>query len=97
MQGANFGMPMERLLQELKVKIIDILNLPDVRPDDILEDDQLVGGPLGIDSIDVLEMVIMIEKDYGVVIDNKELGAKVFATLRTLGDHIRTSATEIAN
>ena len=88
---------MERLLQELKVKIIDILNLPDVRPDDILEDDQLVGGPLGIDSIDVLEMVIMIEKDYGVVIDNKELGAKVFATLRTLADHIRANATEIAN
>jgi acyl carrier protein len=97
MQGVSFGMPMERLLQELKVKIVDILNLPDVRPDDILEDDQLVGGPLGIDSIDVLEMVIMIEKDYGVVIDNKELGAKVFATLRTLADHISANATEIAN
>jgi acyl carrier protein len=47
---------------------------------------------LGIDSIDVLEMVIMIEKDYGVTIDNKELGAKVFASLRTLAGFIMQKA-----
>lgn len=88
---------MDDLLQELKVKIIDILNLPDVRPDDIAEDDPLVGGPLGIDSIDVLEMVIMLEKDYGVVIGDRELGAKVFATLRTLADYVHTQPREIAN
>ena len=85
------------MLQELKVKIIEILNLPDVRPDDIGEDDLLVGGPLGIDSIDVLEMVIMLEKDYGVVIGDRELGAKVFATLRTLADYVHTHTREIAN
>jgi acyl carrier protein len=88
---------MDDLLQELKVKIIEILNLPDVRPDDIGEDDLLVGGPLGIDSIDVLEMVIMLEKDYGVVIGDRELGAKVFATLRTLADYVHTQTREIAN
>lgn len=88
---------MEKLLTELKVKIVDILNLPDVSPADIREDDQLVGGPLGIDSIDVLEMVIMIEKDYGIVINNRELGAKVFATLRTLADYIRKNAPEPAS
>ena len=59
------------LMSELKVKIIDVLNLPDITPDDIGEDDPLVGSDLGIDSIDVLEMVIMIEKDYEVIIDNK--------------------------
>jgi len=85
---------MEKLLAELKAKIIEILNLPDVSPADVREDDQLVGGPLGIDSIDVLEMVIMIEKDYGVVINNRELGAQVFATLRTLADHIQKNAPE---
>ena len=88
---------MERLLTELKEKIVDILNLPDVSPDDIKADDQLVGGPLGIDSIDVLEMVIMIEKDYGVVINNRELGAKVFATFRTLADYIQENAAEPAS
>jgi acyl carrier protein len=78
----------EELIEALKIKIVEILNLPDVTPDDIPVDGQLVGGELGIDSIDVLEMVIMLEKDYGVVIDNKELGAKVFASLRALAAYI---------
>lgn len=50
-------------------------------PEDIKDDDPLVGGETGIDSIDVLELVMMIEKDYGVKIDSKELGAKVFASV----------------
>ncbi len=88
---------MEKLIEALKEKIIAILNLPDVTPDKIDPDEQLVGGPLGIDSIDVLEMVIMIEKDYGVTIDNKELGAKVFATLRTLAEHIQSNTKDLAS
>lgn len=82
------GKTMEELLKELKIKIIESLDLIDVVPEDIKEDDQLVGGDLGIDSIDVLELVMMIEKDYGVKIDNKELGAKVFTSLRTLAQYI---------
>ena len=88
---------MEKLLEELKVKIVDILNLPDVTPADIQTDAQLVGGELGIDSIDVLEMVIMIEKDYGVTINNKELGAKVFASLRSLAEYIQEQVPERYN
>ncbi len=88
---------MEKLIEALKEKIIAILNLPEITPENIDPDAQLVGGPLGIDSIDVLEMVIMIEKDYGVTIDNKELGAKVFATLRTLADYIRSNTKELAS
>lgn len=85
---------MEQLLEELKVKLIDIMNLPELKPADIKTDAQLVGGELGVDSIDVLEMVIMIKQDYGVVIDNKELGAKVFASLQTLADYIKEKAPE---
>lgn len=83
---------MDELIQELKLKIIDILNMPDVHPEDISENDRLVGGPLGIDSIDILEVVIMLEKDYNVVVGNRELGAHIFATLRTLADYIQTQA-----
>jgi acyl carrier protein len=85
---------MLNLIEELKIKIIDILNLPDVKPEDIDPEDQLVGGRLGIDSIDVLEMVIMIEKDYAVTIDNKELGARVFASLQALAGFIQEKAPE---
>ncbi len=88
---------MEKLLNELKFKIVDILNLQDVNPDDIEPGEQLVGGRLGIDSIDVLEMVMMIEQDYGIVIDNKELGAQVFASLDTLTEYIHSNSTERPN
>ncbi|HQG23517.1 MAG TPA: phosphopantetheine-binding protein [Smithellaceae bacterium] len=78
----------EDLIDELKVKIIKTLGLMDVTSEDIEADAPLVGGDTGIDSIDVLELVMMIEKDYGVKIENKELGAKVFASVRTLATHI---------
>lgn len=78
----------EEIIGELKVKIIQTLGLIDVGPEDIGDDTQLVGGDLGIDSIDVLELVMMIEKDYGVKIESKELGVKVFASVRSLATHI---------
>ena len=78
----------EGLVSELKVKIIKTLGLMDVTPEDIKDDSPLVGGDTGIDSIDVLELVMMIEKDYGVKIDSKELGAKVFASVRALATYI---------
>jgi len=78
----------DELIVELKGKIISTLGLMDVTPDDIKDDDQLVGGDTGIDSIDVLELVMMIEKDYGVKIESKELGAKVFASVRALATYI---------
>lgn len=88
---------MDKLIKDLQSKIVEVLNLIDVQPDDIKADEQLVGGNLGIDSIDVLEMVIMIEKDYGVKIDNRELGVKVFATLRTLAEYIHEKSPELPN
>ena len=53
-----------------------------------------MGGDLGIDSIDVLELVMMVEKEYGVVIDSKGLGAKVFASLGALGAYIQQNRSK---
>ena len=85
---------MTNRIDELRIKIIDTLKLEDISPEDMGEEDQLIGGELGLDSIDVLELVIMIEKDYAVKIDNKELGARVFANLKTLADYIGEKAPE---
>ncbi len=82
---------MENLVCELKEKIIETLYLEDVSKDDIDEEAPLVGGELGIDSIDVLELVMMIESDYSVIIDNKELGEKVFASLNALAAYIQSN------
>jgi len=89
MEGA-----MEELIQELKVKIVETLNLITVAPDSIDAEAQLVGGELGLDSIDVLELVMMIEKDYGLRIDNKELGVRVFASIRALAEYINQNRPE---
>lgn len=80
---------MNTLTAELKVKIIDILNLQDLSPENFDENDRLVGGALGIDSIDVLEMVVMVEKDYGVVINSQEVGEKIFSSLASLAEYIK--------
>ena len=88
---------MESLVNELSDKIVKLLNLPDILPESIDPDEQLVGGRLGIDSIDVLELVMMMEKDYGIVIDNKELGAKVFASLNTKAQCIEATQPKAAD
>lgn len=82
---------MKNIINELKNKIIETLRLPGIAPEDIDENEQLVGGELGIDSIDVLELVIMIEQDYGVIIESKELGIEIFQTLKTLAEYIHNN------
>jgi acyl carrier protein len=79
---------MRKFIEEIKVKIVETLYLEDMAPDDIDVKAPLVGGELGLDSIDILELVMMVEQDYGVVIDNKELGEKVFASVEALALYI---------
>ena len=82
---------MDALIQELKIKQITLLNLQDLTSENFDADAQLVGGELGIDSIDVLEMVVMVEKDYGIVINNQEVGQQVFSSLRSLATYIENN------
>ena len=88
---------MRALIEELKVKLIEILNLVDVKPEDFDENSQLVGGELGIDSIDVLEMVVMVEKDYGIIINNQEVGEKVFSSLARLAEYIQENSAKASS
>ncbi len=85
---------MDELILELRSKIIETLNLLDVAPEDIPLDGPLIGGDLGLDSIDVLELVMMLEKDYGIIVDSKELGMKVFASLRELARYVMENRLE---
>jgi acyl carrier protein len=86
---------MEQLINELRHKIVEILDLAELMPQSLDADGPLVGGALGLDSIDVLEMVIMIEKEYGVRIDNRELGERVFASLKTLAAYISETSPKL--
>ena len=75
-------------LQELKTKIIELFELDDVTPDEIGDDQLLFGPALGLDSIDALELVVLLERDYGIVIKDIEAGRPAFQSVRTLAAFI---------
>jgi acyl carrier protein len=79
---------MKQLLQELRKKIVEELQLIDVNPDELTEDTPFFDGGLGLDSVDLLVLVALVDRDYGVEIFSRELGEKVFVTLSTLAEYI---------
>lgn len=79
---------MNNLTEELKKDIIEHLNLEDLQPQDIGDEDQLFGGGIGLDSIDALELIVLLEKNYGIKIDNPEEGRKVFHSVGSMARYI---------
>ncbi|MEI7728234.1 MAG: phosphopantetheine-binding protein [Verrucomicrobiota bacterium] len=79
---------METLIEELKVKIIKALNLEGVKPADIKPNDPLFGVGLGLDSIDALEIVALLEQDYGILIQERAVADKAFASLQSLAEFV---------
>lgn len=77
------------LVLELKNLIIKTLKLEDITPEDIVDDAPLFGDGLGLDSIDALELVVALEKKYGVTIPDSEVGAKVFRSINTLAQYVQ--------
>lgn len=82
---------MDALTTELKEKIVDILNLQHIKPEEIGDDDLLFSGKIELDSIDALELIVLLEKDYGLKIASKEDGLKIFKSVRTIADFITQS------
>ena len=78
---------------ELKAKIIESLNLQDIAPEQIEDDAPLFGAGLGLDSIDALELVVMLEKNYGIVIKDMEEGRPAFQSPNTLAAFINARRT----
>ena len=79
---------MEELVKQLKVQIIKQLNLEDIEPEHIDPDDPLFGNGLGLDSIDALELIVLLEKEYGITIENPKDGQKIFFSLNTMAEFI---------
>ena len=76
-----------------QARIIESLNLQDITPDQIEDEAPLFGAGLGLDSIDALELVVMLEKNYGIVIKDIEDGRPAFRSVRTLADFIDARRT----
>ena len=80
---------MDTLIQELKEKVIEVLNLEEVSPEDIATDTPLFGNDgLGLDSIDALELIVLLDKNYGIRLADPKQGREIFYSIATMADYI---------
>ena len=81
---------MERteLIQQLKEQIIAQLNLTDKKAVDIADDESLFVEGLGLDSIDALELIVLLQQEYNIKLKNAEEGQTIFRSIATMADYI---------
>ena len=85
---------MESIKKELKEQIIEALNLEDMQPEDIDDQAPLFGEGLGLDSIDALELIVLMEKNYGIKIKDPALGREIFRSVDTMADYVVANRTK---
>ena len=81
-------MKMDELIEKLKKEIIEVLNLEDIEPEDIDAEEPLFGEGLGLDSIDALELIVLLEKSYGIKIEDPKDGKKIFFSIKAMAEYI---------
>lgn len=79
---------MDELIRELKDEIIEVLNLEEMTADDIDENEPLFGEGLGLDSIDALELIVLLEKKYGIKLADPAEGKKIFTNVAAIADYV---------
>lgn len=83
----------QELIEKLKVQIIETLNLEDLEPSDIDANDPLFGDDgIGLDSIDALELIVLMNKEYNIQIADPEEGKNVFYSVKTMVDYIKANS-----
>jgi acyl carrier protein len=85
---------MDGLKQELKENIIEQLNLEDMTVVDIADTDILFGDGLGLDSIDALELIVMLDKSYGIKLTDPKEGRAIFESIDTMATYITEHRTK---
>lgn len=79
---------MDNLILHLKNQIIEVLNLEDMAPEDIDAEAPLFGDGLGLDSIDALELIVLLEREYGIKLSNPAEGKQIFKSIASIADYV---------
>lgn len=87
-------MNMEELILELKEEIIKALNLEEMTPEDIDTDAPLFGQGLGLDSIDALELIVLLEKKYGIKLASPAEGKTIFKSVASIAEYVKEHRTK---
>ena len=85
---------MEQLIEQLKAQIIEALNFEDMTPADIDTDAPLFGEGLGLDSIDALELIMLMDREYGIKLADPKTGKEIFRSVRTMAKYIQAHRTK---
>jgi len=85
---------LEELTQELKQELIKQLNLEEMLPPDFDENTPLFGEGLGLDSIDSLELVVLLDRNYGIKLKDPKEGRTVFYTIKTMAEYVHANRTQ---
>ena len=85
---------MNELLYTLKEQIIDALNLEEITPEDIDNDAPLFGDGLGLDSIDALELIVILDRYYGIKLANPAEGKEIFKSINSIADYVAKNRTK---
>ncbi|MBR4299459.1 MAG: acyl carrier protein [Bacteroidales bacterium] len=85
---------MNELIQTLKEQIIDALNLEEITPADIENDAPLFGAGLGLDSIDALELIVILDRYYGIKLANPAEGKEIFKSVSSIADYVAKNRTK---
>jgi acyl carrier protein len=83
-----------QLKQQLKKQIVEFLNLTSVNPEDIKDDEPLFGEGLGLDSIDSIELIVLLSREYGINIQDPKEGRKVLMNLNTIAEYVKQHRTK---
>jgi acyl carrier protein len=84
---------MEQLMSNLKEQIIEALNLKHLKPADIGDDQPLFVEGLGLDSIDALELIVLLQQHYNIKLENPQDGPKIFKSIRSIANYITAHQT----
>ena len=82
---------MEQLKTDLKRQIIEALNLKHLKPEDIGDDQPLFVEGVGLDSIDALELIVLLQQRYNIKIANPQDGPKIFKSVKTIAEYINAN------
>lgn len=80
---------MDQLHEELKQEIIDTLKLSDISPEEIDVDAPLINEGLGLDSIDILELLVLLEKKYDITVPDIIAGRHIFSSVRSMANYVK--------
>ncbi len=84
---------MDKLKAQLKEQILEALSLEEMKPEEIDDNAPLFGEGLGLDSIDALELIVLMEKQYGIKLSNPAEGKEVFKSINVMAEYIAKNRT----